>query len=279
MDELLKQIAEHFGWISPFAYAAGTYKLFSWIDKDVSDAAKKGLAKTMGLTDIKTKGAAGAVVDVFDLIYSAPLLHWKAFGRSALFTLVLTAIFIFEVRRSTLIRNLEQSADGFILARAYFATFAVNALSDYLALFIIRPWLRLAGNAPVLALTAATLLGFLSVGIGTLFRMFVSLMFFPMPLPYPPERAFHEGVPLFRFEDIFTFAVVAVVPAVAVFMWLPLLAFGILVLRLLKPLSWAVSKVQWFLAEGEKHPLKAVGFIAALTVFVISSCWQTIFGA
>ena len=57
-------------------------------------------------------------------------------------------------------------------------------------------------------------------------------------------------------------------PAFAVFAWLPLFALGIVTARLLTPLSWIVGRTQWFLKEGKEHPLKAIGYVAAVVVFL-----------
>jgi hypothetical protein len=66
-----------------------------------------------------------------------------------------------------------------------------------------------------------------------------------------------------------------VVAATAVFLWLPLLAFGILGVRALTPLLWMVGKAEWLLKDGEKHPLKVVGTVAAGLVLTITGL-QTI---
>ena len=66
-------------------------------------------------------------------------------------------------------------------------------------------------------------------------------------------------------------------PAMAVFLWLALFAFGILVVRVPAGLSWAVGKAQWVLKDGTEHGLKAVGYVAAIIVFAIAVALQTIF--
>jgi hypothetical protein len=48
----------------------------------------------------------------------------------------------------------------------------------------------------------------------------------------------------------------------------PLFALGIVIVRLLTPLSSMVGTVQWFLNNGKEHPLKAIGYVAALAVFL-----------
>ena len=67
--------------------------------------------------------------------------------------------------------------------------------------------------------------------------------------------------------------------ALAVFVWLPLVALGILTARFLTPLSWVVGRTQWFLKEGMEHPLKAIGYVAAVVVFLGTVAVRVIFSA
>jgi hypothetical protein len=77
----------------------------------------------------------------------------------------------------------------------------------------------------------------------------------------------------------FALGLVYAPPTMVVFLWLPLFALGIFVVRAFAPLSWAVEKARWFLKDGEEHPLKAVGYIAGLFVFVFAAFLKTIFKA
>ena len=57
------------------------------------------LAPTPSLRSLKgykNEQVASALVEVFDRIYTYPLLRWRAFFRSLLFTTVVSAIWIFE---------------------------------------------------------------------------------------------------------------------------------------------------------------------------------------
>ena len=56
--------------------------------------------------------------------------------------------------------------------------------------------------------------------------------------------------------------------ALAIHLWLPLLGVGILFLRVINWLLWGVTKMQWFLKQGHLHPLDAIGYVAAVLVFV-----------
>jgi hypothetical protein len=68
-------------------------------------------------------------------------------------------------------------------------------------------------------------------------------------------------------------------PAAIVFAWLPLFALGIVTARLLTPLSWIVGRTKWFLKEGKEHPLKAIGYIAAVVVFLVTLAGRAVFSA
>jgi hypothetical protein len=86
MEELVKQLG------ITTVYATATYAFFHWLDENASDEAKAALARTMSFKDYKSEQVASALVEVFDLIYTYPLLRWRAFFRSLLFTTVVTLI-------------------------------------------------------------------------------------------------------------------------------------------------------------------------------------------
>jgi hypothetical protein len=96
----MEKLLEHLGYATPFIYAAAAYGLFAWLDKEASDDAKAALAGTMNLMDYDKKRIASALVEVFDRLYAYPLLRWRAFFRSMLFTLAVSGFFIFETRAS-----------------------------------------------------------------------------------------------------------------------------------------------------------------------------------
>jgi hypothetical protein len=233
--------------------------LFHWLDENLSDAAKEALASTLKLKDlIKLKDYTGeqiasALVEVFDRIYTYPLLSWRAFARSSLFTAVVSVIFLFEF---SYIRKDDPE---------YLVLFASNFLSDYVSLFVIRSLLTRRGAKPAIGLTLATMSGIAIVLLGNLFRTVLDLTFtaikassfesaFNLPMLY---LIFYGGLPF-------------VLPAVAVFAWLPLFALGIVVIRAIAPLSSMVAKAQWALKEGDQHPLKAIGCVAAVVVFAVT---------
>jgi hypothetical protein len=134
MEEILKKVAEYFGFAAPFGYAAAAFGLFYWADKKLSVGAKDLLARTMRFKDYKNEQVASALVEVFDRVYTYPLLRWRAFFRSLIFTTVVSAIYLFETGR------FRTYASILVVALLF------NVFTDYLALFVIRPVLIRSGR-------------------------------------------------------------------------------------------------------------------------------------
>jgi hypothetical protein len=270
MEELLKKLAEHFGFVAPFGYAAAAYGLFHWLDENASDEAKAALARTMLFKDYKNEQVASALVEVFDRIYTYPLLHWRAFFRSLVFTTVVLAIYLLEFETAPPWKW--RALDWTLWTMA----FLFNILSDYLSLFVIRPLLVRSGTKPVIGLGLGAVSGAATVLVGNLLREV-----FIQPFVLHFVGAGHGlsflvwlAAPImFRAYMVFSW------PALAVFIWLPLFALGILIVRLLTPLSLIVGRTQWFLKEGKEHPLKAIGYVAAVVVFLGTVVGRAVFSA
>jgi hypothetical protein len=56
-------------------------------------------------------------------------------------------------------------------------------------------------------------------------------------------------------------------PALVIHLWLPLFALSTLIARLVFWIFRAVEWAQWFLKQGDAHPLKAIGIVATIIVF------------
>jgi hypothetical protein len=267
MEELLKTIAEHFGWTVPFMYAAGAYFFFHWLDEKASDEAKAALARTMRWKDYKNEQVASALVEVFDRIYTYPLLRWRAFFRSLLFTTVVTAIFLYELYRYGV---LQPRAWGTLLL-----ILLLNVFTDYLSLFAIRPLLIRSGTRPVIGLVRGAVSA-TAIVLGAHCLRVLALVLNGNVRIYPPSDFFiYLYIAVFEWPQLRWF----ILPALAVFVWLPLFALGIVIARLLTPLSWIVGRTQWFLKEGKEHPLKAIGYVAAVVVCIGTVAGRAIFSA
>jgi hypothetical protein len=249
----------------------------------------------MSFKDYKSEQVASALVEVFDKIYTHPLLRWRAFFRSFLFTAVVSAIYVFDVMLHVNFSS-DEFSDVADFAHAcalqlnehplvcnYLSWVVVslgsiipwllfNVLMGFVSLFVIRRLLIRSGTKPVICLTLGTLSGaaivivansLVSVSEGALMGELPSLE------DLVPPRSLDEVVPALR----------ACCAAMAVFVWLPLFALGILAARLLTPLSTIVGRTQWFLKEGKEHPLKAIGYVAAVVVFLGTVAARAVFSA
>ena len=241
----------------------------------------------MNFKDYKNEQIASALVEVFDRIYTYPLLRWRAFGRSLLFTTVVTAIFVLETTHLHDVRLID-AIEIWPVGLIY------NFLTDYLSLFVIRPLLVRSSTKPVIGLVLGTVSGAAIVVAANFLRILAFLLLAPL-LGAPGfcfsavdriecfEPLFFAGI--VRLSALMPFALLSfrsltwVWPALAVFAWLPLFALGVVIARLLTPLSWVVGRAQWFLKEGNAHPLKAIGYIAGVVVFLGTVAGRAVFSA
>jgi len=254
--EAIGQLLDHLGYATPLLYASASYGLFHWLDETLSNEAKAALARTMNLKSYGKEQVASALVEVFDRIYTSPLLSWRAFFRSWLFTSVVTLIYVFEFL------DLHWGHGG---VREWSLIFLFNVLTDYFCLFVIRASLSRSSTTPVIGLLVGTLSAVAIVELGNALRD-VALTIFHIGLHYWLKH-FTLGLSLELNYYMW--------PALAVFAWLPLFALGILAIRVLPLLSWIVEKAQWAVKEGDLHPLRAIGFVAAVAVFAVAAGLQT----
>jgi hypothetical protein len=154
-----------------------------------------------------------------------------------------------------------------------------NVLTDYVSLFVIRRLLVRSGTRAVIGLSIAAVSGAAIVLLAHVLRVMV------LAFGWYGMLQENAGVSVVRWALFVLLAttksaaLLLMYPAVVVFVWLPLFALGILAIRALTPLSWIVEKAQWVLKEGDKHPLKAIGCVAAVAVFVVTVGLRAIIGS
>jgi len=262
----------------------GAYWLFHWLDENASDEAKAALSRTMAFKDYKSEKVASALVEIFDRIYTYPLLRWRAFLRSLLFTTVVLAIYFFEIGEFAT-APWKWSFQSLRFFMTLWATaFLFNIFSDYLSLFVIRPFLVRSGTKPVIGLSLGAVSGAAIVLAGNFLRAIVIIVivgfvtdvvdvFYSVEDGVRPNYSNRITMESFRLFMMFSW------PALFVFAWLPLFALGIVAARVLTPMSWIVGRAQWLLKEGKEHPLKAIGCVAAVVVFLGTVAGRAVFSA
>jgi hypothetical protein len=265
---------------APFAYAGATYWACQYLDQKVSDEAKQAISNVLKIRSHDPANVSAALVEVFDRIYGRPLLSWKGFRRSALFTMVITLVYLYEIGMLTDTYTILRdwwSGSGWFLPTELWVSLLLNIFTDYLALFAVRMWLNSSRSRPLLALVTGSAIG-VAVVFGTAFLR-GGIGFYLEWLAYPslPPLRVRDVFPLLRAAFPFGDTVFLTIPTLAVFVWLPLFAISILLLRLASPITWAVGKTQWFLKDGKEHPLEAIGMVASVIVFGAAVVWRVFF--
>jgi hypothetical protein len=153
----------------------------------------------------------------------------------------------------------------------------VVVLSDYISL-LVRYSLNLAKTKPISASVISPVLGLIVVTIGFSMLYFIGVMTINWISPvYPKVKEFNMQVivvlvvtllhDLFHKEEFVNLLIANMRPAFIIHLWLPLFALSSLFVKLVFWIFRAVEWAQWFLKQGDEHPLKAIGMVATIIVF------------
>ncbi len=249
------------GLSTPFLYAAATYWLFHWLDKRASGQAKAALSSWLQPLHYNAASVAKAIVEIFDSIYGRSLLSVNSFFRSAGVSILSTSIVLYEFPGliGVLLKVLlTTEADDLIwpAVKVICIALSINIISDYISLFVVRAFLKNAGERPFVTLLVAPLFGTIVVGILAYIQMWLL-------------KGYVELRVVWGIHDWRSFArnVTNVYGALAVHLWLPLFAVSVLFVRATNLILIAAERAQWFLSRGRYHPLDAIGLVAAVIVF------------
>jgi hypothetical protein len=274
---LLEEILKILGLGTPFIYAMAAYGLFHFLEEKASDEAKAALTGWLRPETFKKESVAIAISEIFDRIYHAPLLSWNSFFRSAVISTAVTALFWIEMQIT------ERRAFDLNIPFIWLSLFTI-IISDYCSLFFLRKWVSVQWKSPIRALINGALIAGGIVTAFFLVRYVVYLAaleaYLAWDLPIDLARKVMT-VEHALWVDISyvvanplgsnSFRETLIAPALAVHIWLLLLAFGITVLKLAHTFAWSIEKMEWFLKDGKLHPLEAVGYVAAGATFVVST--------
>jgi hypothetical protein len=178
-------------------------------------------------------------------------LRWRAFFRSLLFTAAASAIWVFEQRNyffDPVAREFAKETtldqwEPLLIGMLY------NVFTDYLSLFVIRRLLVRSGTKPVIGLALGAVSGVAIVQTANALRFAVfgvkacaedfGMRVFLDPESHWLTNCVWFGVSNYSFPWSYHggYDFVFAWPAFLVFAWLPLFALGIVVARLLTPLS------------------------------------------
>jgi hypothetical protein len=263
---------------TPGVYAGTAYGFCHWADGKASDEAKAMISNLLQPKPYDKRVVGSTIIWLFDRVYTQRLLSWRAFARSALFTICMTVIFLYESfpgKESSILYNIVSNPNSG-LARAGINSFAAslitNIISDYVSLFAVRRLLVLGSDRSLSALWIGPLVGVMIVAV---FNLVISngvlaAVFFLQAHGLHGSLSNYLNTLYALFMG--TFAIpewrALLVAALVVHIWLPLFGVCVGLLRAANYARRAVGWTQWFLKEGKQQPLEAIGYVAAPIVFV-----------
>jgi hypothetical protein len=267
-------------------YLGATFGFFHWLDKKASGPAKTAISQWLKSKQYSTQAMGEAILEFFDRVYTALLLSWRSFRRSALITICATIVVVYELSPPhgyRLTRFLLEGLEGdWLLLLLFLVT---NIISDYIALFIVRHFLSVGQQRPIWAAIVGAIAGIATVILLWILREMIisSGTFFPIRVGFggtsEPDLLdiMHGPIGLWDLLSDYPEWLSFSLPALAVHIWLPFFVLCLGIFKLLNMARVAVGWTQWFIKQGRDHPLDAVGYVAALIVLLTTSALHYIF--
>jgi hypothetical protein len=270
LTELLKLLADKLAFITPALYAAATFGFFHWLDKKASSAAKNAFIDWLQPVAYDQRAIVRAGLELFDRLYTTPLLSVTAFLRSSAFTTLVFCIFLYEFSDIDSFNEVDASQTVITFG----PSFVINILSDYVSLFVVRRWL-IAGSDKVRTLLIGPAVGIIVVLLFQFARDVTTILALSSYRDWIFDIRLIGNLLLIHLTLPQWFG--TTISALIVHLWLPLLVLCIALLKTMNYFRRAVGWTQWFIKQGRQHPLDAVGYVAAMIAFVITIALQRLF--
>jgi hypothetical protein len=259
----VKDAAARIGLDEAFAYAIATYFLFLYLNRIASKDARREISDWLRSKPSRRVDFMPAVVGAFDGLYSSPLFRPKAFLRSAVLTLLFTALMTWFISPMTFIFAYHVPE----MRPQWIGQIITNIFSDYIALFVIRYYLGLGKSRLFSSILVAPILGAIVVA-GLYIARDVAI--FSISTRTFHLRYFWEGaqdwLAFIRADGSSNRALL--LPALLIHAWLPLFGVSAIVTRLLSWLFRFLEVSHWFIRRRNEAPLQAIGLVAATIIFI-----------
>ena len=253
----------------PATYAVLAFGFFHWLDLKASGQAKKAISDWLRPLPHDRAAVRAAVVELFDRIYSVPLLSLRAFGRSMVFTVLVAGVLAIGFVRDEDIQFWAETTSAFHVFRNIAPFIVSNIVTDYLSLFLIRRWLDIRTGNPFAVILAGLCIGI--VGI-----ILISAVALVLWIKMSDGITFYQAAA--KYLELANGALVGILTgerfffgAIGVHLWLLFLALGGALLQFANLFIYATQKTQWFIKQGRNHPLDAIGYVAAVVVFLATA--------
>jgi hypothetical protein len=305
---VMKGLVDAIGLGTPFYLASATYGFFHWLDRNASLQANRAISAWLSGRPYSVIDVRGPIVAAFDRLYTSPLFRWRALGRSAAISTLAVFIYVcfqyyihpyWRFMLSVYVMAMALSGEIFLNHLnliSYFQFIVVSwitlsvIISDYASLFIVRRSLLIAKNHPIPSILLSIACGMFVVSM-VLLGLYLFICFIGAivhlkiiyPNPFAPSEFFWPLVRKMSLDyfELVMFSkdfqqpwIIFLPPGFFVYSWLFLLGFGAIGVRVLYSIFRAVAWAQWFLRQGDRHPLQAIGMVAGVIVFVGTAAWR-----
>jgi hypothetical protein len=275
----------------PFYLGAATYAVFAWLDNNASDEATQVISSWLHGRSRNKPDLGNLIISAFDRVYTSPLLSFRAFRRSAVISIVVWLLLnlVSIIGQLAQMYNLSLKGIGHLDKPLITVTIAmllvVAVLSDYLSLFFVRRFLKLAQTRPIIASVMSSTSGLVVVAV-CLLLLYIAVLLATYWLN--PHVLFHGALDQNSIINLleslqFNLSYISTTvlkSAFIVHLWLPLFALSSLVVRLVYLILRAVEWAEWLLKQGDAHPLKAIGIVATIIVFgsamLVKEAWTVL---
>lgn len=269
----IKEVFRSLGLESAFIYAGLTFAFFAWVDSDISPQVKETISRWINRMSHERTAVTASIVQIFDRIYGKKLLSLNTLVRSSLISIVVSVIFIVEQR---IVSNPSLRPDQTHLFA--FSIYA-NVLSDYLSLFFIKKLLVSLPARPILTLLLGTTVAALVIFMFLVFRLSMPVIFAGHLRLDWEENWMLAAIAAILFPFMASIKLVLmhpevigmslVPPAIFVHLWLALMGIAVFIIRIGTYFFRTVSVAEKVLKKEESRPLRAIGYVAALFVFLV----------
>ena len=288
----MEKLFELLGLGAPFYLGAATYGIFWWLDSNASDEVTQVISSWLHGRSHNRPDLGNLIISAFDRIYTSPLLTFTALRRSATISVITWLLgyfipFCIEFLLFPKANEFSNVMEGLSLTNLFVGlilTLPFIILSDYISLFFVRRFLFLARVHSVIASIGAFIIGVMT--ILTIFAL-LGMTLTPLWVVSSDKELLHvdpDFVINLRIDYILLGGqgspLGILSPALIIHLWLPLFALSSLAARLVFPMLRAAEKAQWFLKQGDAHPLKAIGIVATIIVFgsamLVKEAWTVL---
>jgi hypothetical protein len=278
-----EQLLDALGLARAYAPAAAIYGVFLWLDRKASQAARAGFAKWTRGEQRDQLDLTSLAVGAFDHLYGYPLLSLRAFGRCALISIVLwfTWFLPIELYRHDVVNAFyDIFVDNRLGQRSastitFFVVLFINIISDYISLFFVRKCLTYTARNIIFSLLLSLIVGVIIIFIAytAAYRAQMSIRFGTAFFGLTLNDLQEELGYLLYYDPV---KLTLSPAAFFVHLWLPIFAIGALLLRALQIHRYLTGRAQWFMADGDSHPIEAAGAVVAGLTFVGAAATQIV---